>query len=99
MKLSEKLKVLGNDTRLNILRWLSDPRKHFPKQEADIEKYGSCVGLIERKSDVSQSTVSLYLKQLEQAGFVKSQRKGKWTYYKLNEAALDKIASAISKLK
>jgi len=98
MKLINKLKILANETRMDILRWLNDPKKHFPDQVSDVEKYGACVGLIEAKSNVAQSTVSLYLKQLEQAGFVDSLREGKWTYYKLNRNALDKVASDLRKL-
>ncbi|HAT9077571.1 TPA: ArsR family transcriptional regulator, partial [Legionella pneumophila subsp. pneumophila] len=40
--------------------------------------------LIEKKSGLSQSTVSQYLSQLQQAGLIITERRGQWTYCKAN---------------
>lgn len=89
------LKALGNDKRLKILHWLKEPKKNFTSIHCDLEKDGVCVGLIEKKIGLSQSTVSQYLMLLHQAGLVTMERKGQWTYCKRNEK---KIKEALQKL-
>lgn len=79
------LKALSNDKRLKILEWLKEPGKHFVSSHCDVSKDGVCVGLIEQKIGLSQSTVSQYLLQLQQAGLVTLERRGQWTYCKLNK--------------
>ncbi len=78
-------KALSNDKRLKILEWLKEPGKHFVSSHCDVSKDGVCVGLIEQKIGLSQSTVSQYLLQLQQAGLVTLERRGQWTYCKLNK--------------
>lgn len=93
--LSEALKALDNPTRLNILTLLKKPRENFPEQKADPEERGVCVGIIQERVGLSQSTVSNYLAALQRAQLVTSQRIGPWTYYKRNE---EKIAQLIRAL-
>lgn len=88
-------KALSNETRLNILRWLKEPRKHFTSQHCDVEENGVCVGLIEKKSGLSQSTVSQYLSLLQQAGLITMERSGQWTFCKLNEKAVKEVISTL----
>ena len=96
MTLLTALKVLSNDKRLQILQWLKEPKKNFTSRICDIEKDGVCVGLIEEKSGLSQSTVSQYLMLLQQAGLITMERRGQWTYCKRNEKAIKEL---INKLK
>lgn len=91
MELIDVFKALSNETRLNILKWLKEPEKHFPKQGAHIPKEenfdgGVCVGDIQEKAKVSQSTVSHYLNIMQKAGLLESVRYGQWTYYRRNES-------------
>lgn len=90
------LKALSNETRLNILKWLKEPSKHFTSQHCDVSKEGVCVGLIEKKTGLSQSTISQYLSLLQQAGLITMERSGQWTYCKLNEKV---IKDVLAKLK
>lgn len=83
------LKALANDSRLSILGWLKQPEKHFVSTSCDVKTAGVCVGLIEKKIGLSQSTVSQYLLQLQQAGLITMERKGQWTYCKLNRKTID----------
>jgi len=78
------LKAISNEKRLKILKWLKEPRKHFSSTHCDVDKDGVCVGLIEQKAGLSQSTASQYLLQLRQAGLIHMERRGQWTYCKLN---------------
>lgn len=98
--LSEIFKVLGNEKRLDMLRWLKDPLTHFEKPSAHLannisQKGGVCVGDIQEKAQMSPSTVSHYLKMLQQAGLLESERHGQWTYYRRNEQRIEEIATFI----
>jgi ArsR family transcriptional regulator len=92
------LKALSNEKRLKILQWLKEPRKHFVSKHCDVEKDGVCVGLIEEKIGLSQSTVSQYLMLLQQAGLISTERSGQWTYCKRNEKALKELIKELEKL-
>jgi len=88
----EIFKALSNKTRLLILNWLKEPETSFPAQESF--EHGVCVGQIQQKAGLTQSTVSEYLSNLQRAGLVKSTRVGQWTYYQRNEetfAALSRL--------
>lgn len=100
--LVEIFKVLGNEKRLEMLQWLKDPISHFEKPSAHLsknisEKGGVCVGDIQEKAQMSPSTVSHYLKMLQQVGLLESERHGQWTYYRRNEARIEEITSYIKK--
>lgn len=83
------LKALSNDARLRILEWLKDPKRNFGRQDVgDFDRDGVCVSVIQRKSGLSQSTVSSYLALLTRAGLVKAKRVGQWTYYRRDEGAI-----------
>ncbi len=85
----EVFKALSNKTRLMILQWLKEPELHFPPQplERDMKEVGVCVGQIQQKAQLTQSTISEYLAVLQRTGLIESTRIGQWTYYKRNEAA------------
>jgi DNA-binding transcriptional ArsR family regulator len=94
----EVFKALSNSTRLQILLWLKNPAEHFPEQVGtDIEKNGVCVGLIQKKSGLTQSTISSYLSILQRTGLLTATRVGQWTYYKRNEAAFKDLTQIIAK--
>lgn len=92
------LKALSNEKRLKILQWLKEPKKHFKSSHCDLEEDGVCVGLIEEKIGLSQSTVSQYLMLLQQAGLITSKRRGQWTFYKRNEKAMRELIKNIEAL-
>lgn len=92
------LKALANEKRLKILQWLKEPSKHFSSPVCDVEKEGVCVGLIEQKIGLSQSTVSQYLVLLQQAGLITTERKGQWTFCKRNEKTIQALIEALKKL-
>ena len=85
-------KALSNKKRLEILAWLKEPEKHFPKNEfGECCETGVCVGNIQRKSGLTQSTVSEYLSMLQRANLLIATRLGQWTHYKRNEEAIKKL--------
>jgi DNA-binding transcriptional ArsR family regulator len=89
-------KALSNKTRLQILNWLKDPEMHFPEQTEVGFDAGVCVGQIQKKAGITQSTVSEYLSTLQRAGLVNSKRVGQWTYYQRNELAFKALSELIN---
>lgn len=100
MDIIEISKALSNETRLNILKWLKEPEKNFPPQGGCLNEPvdlqgGVCVSSIQAKAGISQSTVSNYLDMLQRAGLLLSERHGKWTYYRRNEAVINALSEYI----
>ncbi|MBM7702886.1 ArsR family transcriptional regulator [Bacillus iocasae] len=91
---------MSNQTRLDILEWLKHPEEHFEKDSAHLskninEKGGVCVGDIQEKAGLSQSTISQYLTMMQKAGLLESERHGQWTYYRRNEAVIQKLVDSL----
>lgn len=91
------LKALANEKRMQIIEWLAEPAQHFTSDHSDVVEDGVCVGLIEKKIGLSQSTVSQYLLQLQQAGLIKTERRGQWTYCKLNSPFIQDFLTQLSR--
>ncbi len=82
-------KALANESRLRILHWMKDPEKHFgPAPNGRPRGRAVCVGEIQAKLGLSQSTVSHFLALLLQADLVIARREGQWTFYERNESAI-----------
>lgn len=97
MNIVEISKVLANKTRVEILKWLKNPAENFPPHQ-DIDHFddGVCVGYIQDKAGLSQSTISTYLNSMQNANLVVPTRHGKWTYYKRNEKVLKAYIAYLS---
>jgi len=93
MHMNESIKALNNPMRMDILRWLKTPKQFFDvsNQLVDADVQGVCVSIIQEKLGLSQSTVSVYLAELQRAGLVKSERIGAWTYYQRNEKNIEQF--------
>lgn len=95
--LDRALRALANPRRIQILEWLKDPTRHFPPQvDGDLVEDGVCGVLIARKLKVSQPTISEHLRILSHAGLVRGKRIKKWTFYRRNEAQIERIKEAIA---
>lgn len=55
------LKALSNEKRLQIIRWLKEPDKHFSSSHCDVSKDGVCVGLIEKIRLISIHGISIFI--------------------------------------
>ena len=100
MDILEISKAISNTIRLQILKWLKEPERYFPLQgihipEGDHFDHSVCVGSIQTKAGISQSTISHYLDMMQKAGLLESARFGKWTYYRRNEENIQKLAEYI----
>jgi DNA-binding transcriptional ArsR family regulator len=90
------LKALANERRLQILRWLKDPRANFrPQVDGDLVKDGVCGLFIAEKLGISQPTASEHLRVLTQAGLIRGKRIKQWTFYKRDEKRIVEIKRAL----
>jgi ArsR family transcriptional regulator len=83
--LASMLKVLADPARIRIVSMLATA--------ADGEV---CVCDLTEPLDLSQPTVSHHIKQLREAGFISSERRGKWIYHRLVPDRLDQVRRALS---
>ena len=99
MMIDAFLQALSSSKRLQILKWLQEPRRHFPPQvDGDLVKDGVCGVLIAAKLGVSQPTASEHLRILAQANLIRGKRIKKWTFYKRNEAGINKVKHLVTKI-
>lgn len=87
-------KALANPVRRDILQWLKAPHQHF-EQDYPLE-LGVCCKLIDKRTGLSQSTVSVHLATLQKAGLVTTRRVGQWVFFQRNE---DVIQAFLAQLK
>lgn len=66
-------KALANEHRIRILEALRDGEL--------------CACEIQVVLDAPQSTVASHLRELKDAGLVRTRRQGKWTYYRIGDTA------------
>ena len=89
--MNEVIRALGSEKRRRILEWLRDPVAHFPPQrDGDLVKDGVCVVFIAEKLKVSQPTATEHLKVLHAAGLVVPKYIKQWTFYRRDEAGLER---------
>ena len=92
-ELPDKLKVVGDPTRLKVLQFLAKPVPSCCSRDD-----GVCGCDLENFLGLSQPTVSHHMKQLVDAGLVTSERRGRWVYYELVPSALRELAGALGGL-
>ena len=82
---SEMFKVLGVETRVKIIDLLKSQGPLGAKKIAEV------VG-------VTAAAASQHLKILKQAGFVRSERKGYWIPYSIDEKALENCRDVLTEI-
>lgn len=78
------LKVLADPARLRILSMLMRADDHE-----------ICVCDLTDPLELSQPTVSHHMKVLRDAGFTRSERRGKWVYHRLQPQRIDQVRTAL----
>jgi len=87
--LAEKLKVMGEPTRLRILNLLPDQK--------DCEEVYNVTELAEELG-IPQPSVSHHLKVLKQAGLLKSEKMCRDVYYWIDRKAFDHALKSVDKI-
>lgn len=95
MDIERPLSALNNPTRRRILEWLKDRSNFPPALPGHEDLQGVCVGYIQEKANLSQSTISNYMGLLKQAGFVIAERHGQWTFYRRDEDSIRAFLTAV----
>ncbi|MEM8553581.1 MAG: metalloregulator ArsR/SmtB family transcription factor [Pseudomonadota bacterium] len=88
MDIDTAFTALNHPARRQILAWLKDRRNFPPALPEHKGLEGVCVGYIQEKADLPQSTISTHMALLRKAGFVIAERHGQWTFYRRDEEAL-----------
>ena len=92
--LATAFKALGDPTRLKIMDLLRASGKSccglIPRDEP-----GLCACDIEKAIGLSQAAVSHHMAVLVRAGLVQAEKRGRWMFYRRNEATLSKLAETI----
>jgi ArsR family transcriptional regulator len=89
-------KALGDPTRLKILDLLRARGRSCCDLVAREER-GLCACDIEGAVGLSQSAVSHHMDLLRRAGLVEADKRGRWIFYRRNEAALAAVADAVAR--
>ena len=94
-----RISALANESRLAVMRWLKEPRKHLPHQpHGDVDELGVCCTFITEKLRIAPATTTRHMRILADAGLVRATRIGKFTYYKRIDAELKKLSRDLSQL-
>lgn len=83
-RLARTCKALGDPTRVRLLSLIA--------AHADGE---ACVCDLTDPIGLSQPTVSHHLKQLVDAGLITRDQRGRWSYYRVMQTALDALADCL----
>ena len=84
-ELARLLKAVADPARLQLLSWL----RSSPACEA-------CVCDLTEPLGLSQATVSHHLKVLSEAGLVRSEKRGYWTWYALVPSRLSELGAVLT---
>ncbi|MGH2739315.1 MAG: ArsR/SmtB family transcription factor [Actinomycetota bacterium] len=79
------LRVLANPARLRIINLIAN----HPRREVCQIEFTRPLGL-------SQPTLSHHLSILSEAGLLRRERRGSWTYYRLEPSQLEVLREALS---
>ena len=90
-------KALGDPTRLRILELLRAHGRSCCDLIARDER-GLCACDVERAVGLSQAAVSHHMGILVRAGLVQAEKRGRWMFYRRDEAALARLAGSIAKV-
>ena len=77
---------MANERRVQILNWLKQPTRHFPRQvDGDLVEDGVCSLFIANKLGISQASAHEHLTMLAGLGLIQAKRIKQWTFYRRDE--------------
>jgi ArsR family transcriptional regulator len=92
--LATAFKALGDPTRLKIMDLLRSSGKSCCGLISRNER-GLCACDVEQSVGLSQAAVSHHMAILIRTGLVEAEKRGRWMFYRRNEAALARLAEAV----
>jgi ArsR family transcriptional regulator len=94
--LAEAFKALADPTRVKILALLR-ARGQSCCALITRKEPGLCACDIESAVGLSQAAVSHHMGLLRRAGLVEAEKRGRWMYYRRNEAAIAGLAETLAR--
>jgi ArsR family transcriptional regulator len=95
-EVAEAFKALSDPTRVKILSLLKAKGRSCCDLISRSEP-GLCACDIETAVGLSQAAISHHMGLLKRAGLVEAEKRGRWMYYRRNEAAFARLADRIAK--
>ena len=95
-EIAEVFKALSDPTRVRILSMLKARGRSCCGLIARSEP-GLCACDIEKAVGLSQAAVSHHMGLLRRSGLVEAEKRGRWMYYRRNEAALARLAEMLAR--
>jgi len=95
-EVAEVFKALSDPTRVRILAMLKARGRSCCGLIARSEP-GLCACDIEKAVGLSQAAVSHHMGLLRRSGLVEAEKRGRWMYYRRNEAALARLAEMLAR--
>ena len=95
-QLAEAFKALSDPTRVRVLSLLKARGKSCCELIGRTEP-GLCACDIEAAVKLSQAAVSHHMGLLRRAGLVEAEKRGRWIYYRRNEAAIAALAESVAR--
>jgi len=92
--LAGAFKALGDPTRLKIMDLLRSSGKSCCGLISRDER-GLCACDVERSIGLSQAAVSHHMAILIRAGLIEAEKRGRWMFYRRNEATIARLAEAV----
>jgi ArsR family transcriptional regulator, arsenate/arsenite/antimonite-responsive transcriptional repressor len=92
--LAKAFKALGDPTRLRIMELLRSSGKSCCGLISRDER-GLCACDVEKAIGLSQAAVSHHMAILIRSGLVEGEKRGRWMFYRRNEATLGRLAQAV----
>jgi len=89
-------KALADPTRLRILNLLKAKGRSCCDLISRNEP-GLCACDVESAVGLSQAAVSHHMGLLRRAGLVEAEKRGRWIYYRRNEAAIARLADQVAR--
>ena len=95
-EVAEIFKALAVPTRVRILSMLKARGRSCCGLIARGEP-GLCACDIEKAVGLSQAAISHHMGLLRRSGLVEAEKRGRWMYYRRNEAALARLAEMLAR--
>ena len=94
--------ALSDPIRVRMLGMMAAGRECCELPEcgvpAEDQDAGICVCEFERTFDMGQSKVSYHLRKLKEAGLVREEKRGRWSFYSLDREAAERLFAEVEGL-
>ncbi|MDQ0963888.1 DNA-binding transcriptional ArsR family regulator [Streptomyces sp. B4I13] len=92
------LRIPASERRLDILEWLKEPARHFPRpRHGDVVQDGVAADVVAAKLGGCRRVADSHLALLAGVGLLRAKRVGRRTYYRRDEMRIAEVARMFEK--